>query len=265
MRDIFDDILKNTALDPVEAARRPLRPHLRRRFYKEVRVAEGEGGFALALDDRSVRTPARRPLVAPERALAEALATEWRAQTESIDPAQMPLTRLANSIIDGVTDAVGPVKAEIEKYLHTDLLFYRAESPAGLVARQAAAWDPLLAWAREALDARFVVADSLVFVAQPAAALAAAGAAIPQSAEVREIWRLGALHSITTLTGSALIALALLHGRVTVAEAWAAAHVDEDWNLEQWGRDEIALQRRAFRHAEMEAAARVLILLNDPR
>src|SRR5262245_36603245 len=139
MRDIFADIFEGEPTDPVEAARRPLRPHLRRRFYKEVGIAEDAGAFALSLDERLVRTPARRPLAAPARALAEALATEWRAQTESIDPAQMPLTRLANSIIDGVTDAVGPVKAEIEKYLRTDLLFYRADSPAGLVARQAAA------------------------------------------------------------------------------------------------------------------------------
>jgi chaperone required for assembly of F1-ATPase len=262
MRDIFEELFRNEPLDPTEAARRTVRPRLRHRFYDEVDVVEGGKGFGVTLDGRPVKTPARRLLAAPSRALAEALADEWRGQREHIDPAAMPLTRLANSIIDGVADAPQPVAAEAEKYLASDLVFYRASTPAGLVARQAAAWDPLIGWARDALGARFVPAEGLVFVAQPEAALAAARAAIPREAtNAREIWRLGALHSITTLTGSALIALAVLHGRLSVEDAWAAAHVDEDWNMEQWGRDELALERRAFRLAEMRAAGRVLELL----
>jgi chaperone required for assembly of F1-ATPase len=165
----------------------------------------------------------------------------------------MPLTRLANSIIDGVTDAAAAVAAEVEKYLASDLLFYRAEGPDGLVAREAAAWDPVLAWAREALGARFVTAQGMVHVAQPASALAVANAAIP-----RDPWRLGAVHAITTLTGSALIAIALARGALTIDQAWDAAHVDEDWNMAFWGRDEIALERRAARFAEMQAAALIL-------
>ena len=253
MRDLFEEIFAHQPLDPTEAARRGMRPHLRRRFYARAEVAEGEGGFAVLLDGRPVKTPARRTLAAPTRGLAEALAAEWEAQRDVVDPAKMPLTRLANSIIDGVADAPAAVAAEAEKYLASDLVCYRAEGPDGLVARQAGAWDPVIAWAREALGARFVVAAGMVFVVQPDAALAAARAALP-----RDPWRLGAFHAVTTLTGSALIALAVLNGRLGVEEAWRAAHVDEDWNMDFWGRDELALERRAARYAEMQAACLVL-------
>jgi chaperone required for assembly of F1-ATPase len=261
MRDLFDEIRRNQPLDPNEAARRHMRPQLRRRFYESVDVAEGEDGFALLLDGRPVKTPARRALAAPNRALADALAEEWRSQGEHVDPAAMPLTRLANTIIDGVADAPEPVAAEVEKYLGGDMLFYRAGSPEGLVARQNTAWDPLIEWARETLGARFVLAEGLVHVVQPVESIAAAREAIPRDRTKRDIWRLGALNVITTLTGSALIALAVLHGRLSAEEAWTAAHVDEDWNMEQWGRDPQALESRAFRFAEMQAAARVLKLL----
>jgi chaperone required for assembly of F1-ATPase len=253
MRDLLEDIFPNQPGDPTEAARRAMRPQLRRRFYEAVSIGEGEGGFGLLLDGRPVNTPARRALAVPRRAWGEALAAEWEAQHAVIDPAKMPLTRLANSIIDGVADAPAAVAAEVEKYLSTDLVFYRAAGPDGLVARQSMAWDPVLAWAREALGARFVLAQGAVFVAQPAQALAAACAAIP-----RDLWRLGALHVVTTLTGSALMALALAGEALSVDAAWAAAHVDEDWNMDFWGRDELALARRAFRFAEMQAAATVL-------
>jgi chaperone required for assembly of F1-ATPase len=256
MREILEDLLEKEPLEPTEAARQAMRPRLRRRFYEQVTVVEGEGGFGLALDGRPVKTPARRALAAPTRPLAEALAEEWRAQREHIDPATMPLTRLANSIIDGVADTPEGVAAEVEKYLASDLIFYRAEAPQGLVSRQEAAWDPLIAWASDTLGAQFRTGAGVVHLPQPEIALAAARAAIP-----RDIWRLGAAHSITTLTGSALIALALLGGRLSVADAWAAGHVDEDWNMAQWGRDEIALERRAYREAEMQAAARVVELL----
>ena len=253
MRDLFEEIFANQPLDPTEAARRGMRPHLRRRFYARAEVAEGEDGFAVLLDGRPVKTPARRTLAAPTRALAEALAAEWEAQRDVVDPAKMPLTRLANSIIDGVADTPAAVAAEAEKYLASDLVCYRAEGPDGLVARQAGAWDPVIAWAREALGARFVVGEGMVFVVQPEAALAAARAALP-----RDPWRLGAFHAVTTLTGSALIAIAVLNGRLGVEDAWRAAHIDEDWNMDFWGRDELALERRAARYAEMGAACLVL-------
>jgi chaperone required for assembly of F1-ATPase len=265
MREIFEDLFKNEPLDPVEAARRTMRPQARKRFYASVGIAEGEGGaFALVLDGRPVKTPARRALAAPTRPLAGILAQEWTAQADVIEPASMPLTRLANSIIDGVAEAPDRVAADIAKYLGCDLLFYRASTPEGLVARQTAAWDPLIAWARETLGARFVLAEGLAHVQQPETALTAGRLAIHTGgADARSIWRLGALHSVTTLTGSALIALALAHGRLSVDEAWAAAHVDEDWNMQQWGEDSLELERRAYREAEMRAAVTVIDALRD--
>jgi chaperone required for assembly of F1-ATPase len=235
------------------AARRAMRPALRRRFYDSVGTVADAGGHAVRLDGKPARTPAGGVLAAPSAALAQALAAEWDAQRELIDPARMPLTRLANSIIDGVSDRPGPVAAEIEKYLASDLVCYRAAAPSGLVERQARHWDPILAWARETLGAPLRAAAGVVHIAQDQDALARARGAIP-----REPWRLGALNAATTLTGSALIALALARGRLSVDEAWEAAHVDEDWNMEQWGRDAAALERRAFRFAEFDAAAMVL-------
>jgi chaperone required for assembly of F1-ATPase len=259
MRDILEDIFINQPLDPTEAARRNMRPSLRTRFYQAAAVGEGAEGFSVVLDGRPVRTPGRRLLAAPARGLAAALAAEWNAQEKVIDPAAMPLTRLANSIIDGVAAAPEPVAAEIEKYLGTDLLFYRAGDPEGLVAAQRKHWDPILAWARETLGARFVLGEGVMHVAQPREAIAAAMSAVPRAVnEATDHWRLGALNVITTLTGSALLALALAAGRLSLDEAWAAAHVDEDWNMQFWGRDELSLQRRSYHLAEMQAAGAVL-------
>jgi chaperone required for assembly of F1-ATPase len=250
MRELFEITPPD---DPVEAVRRSTRTVLPRRFYATATIAADAGGYAVRLDDKPVRTPARRVLAAPTLALAEAIAAEWQAQQDVIDPAKMPLTRLANAIIDGVADAPLPVAEEIGKYLASDLLFYRATSPQGLVERQARHWDPILDWARQAFGADFKLGEGVVYVAQPAAALAAVRAAIPE-----EPWRLGAVHSITTLSGSALIALAMARGALSADAAWQAAHVDEDWNMAQWGRDEMAMARREFRLAEFQAAATVL-------
>jgi len=232
---------------------------LRRRFYTAAGVVEGPSGFEIALDGRPIRTPARHLLAFPDRGLADAAAAEWDAQQEFIEPACMPLTRLANTIIDGVAAAPDAVAAEVAKYFGSDLLFYRAAGPERLVARQQQLWDPVLKWAQTALGAHFVTGTGVMPLLQPEQALAAARAAIPH-----EPWRLGAVHAVTTLTGSALLALALAHGAVGCEAAWAAAHVDEDWNMELWGRDELALERRRLRWAEMEAAASVLALLPDP-
>jgi chaperone required for assembly of F1-ATPase len=240
--------------DPIEAARRDARPSLRRRFYEKASSAETEdGGFVVQLDGKPARTPAGRILAAPSAPIAEAIAAEWQAQRDVIDPAAMPLTRLANSIIDGVSDRANAVAAEVRKYLASDLVCYRAAAPQKLVERQALHWGPIVGWAADTLGARFLVTDGVIHIAQPNAALAAASAAIPQDA-----WRLGAVHAATALSGSALIALALAAGRLSAEEAWTAAHVDEDWNIEQWGEDELAMQRRAFRFAEFAAAATVL-------
>ncbi len=168
MRDIFEPIASDPAADPTESARRNMRA-LRRRFYTAAGVREVAGGFEVALDDRPIRTPARHPLVFPTRGLAEAAAAEWNAQGEYIEPAQMPLTRLANTIIDGVAAATDAVAAEVAKYLGSDLLFYRATGPERLVARQHELWDPVLAWARDALGARFLTGTGVMPLMQPEA------------------------------------------------------------------------------------------------
>jgi len=250
VRDLFENIPAEQAM---QTARRGARPVLQRRFYNAAAVTATAAGYAVRLDDKPVRTPARHVLAAPSLALAQAVAAEWDAQRDVIDPAKMPLTRLANAIIDGVADQPRPVAAEIGKYLSSDLLFYRANGPPQLLERQAYHWNPILAWASDVLGAQFRLGEGVIHVAQPDVALAAASAAIPD-----EPWRLGAVHVVTTLTGSALLALAMLRGQLSAEEAWLAAHVDEDWNMEQWGRDEMALERRAFRFAELQAAATVL-------
>ena len=261
MRELFK---ADQGEHPVEAARRAVRLPQRRRFYKVVTIAAGEGDqgsnrdHALCLDGKPVRTPGRRALAAPVAELARALADEWASQGDYIEPGKMPLTRLANTIIDGVATTADQVTAEIRNYLVSDLVFYRAENPAPLRAREAQHWNPILAWARQVLGADFTPGTGIVPVVQPTAALNAAAAALP-----RDAWRLGALHSATTLTGSALIALAVMRRAVTPEAAWQAAHVDEDWNMEQWGRDEIALKRRGFRFAEFNAAALVLKALEE--
>lgn len=253
MRDIFDDIFKSNPLDPMEAARRNVRPTLRKRFYETAGVAQNGDLYEVTLDGKPVRTPSRRPLATPSKELSQAIADEWQAQTDVIDPANMPLTRLANSIIDGVADMPEPVRDEIVKYLGSDLLFYRADGPEGLIERQAEVWDPVVNWAAHELGARFIMVEGVVFAAQPDEAIAAASRAIPT-----DIWKLGATHSVMTLTGSALLALALAHDAVSQEEAWKAAHVDEDWQMDQWGQDTLAMQRREHRLAEMQAAAAIL-------
>lgn len=256
MRDIFEELFSAAPVDPIEAARRSMRPRLPRRFYQSAGIDAAEGRFCVMLDGRPARTPAHHALAAPARPLAEAIAAEWDAQAVQIDPAKMPLTRLANSIIDGVAPTPAPVAAEVAKYLGSDLLLYRADAPDALVERQARHWNPILAWARGALEAPFVVAVGVVHQPQPEVAIENARAAIPA-----DPWRLGAVHAVTTSTGSALIALALRAGCLSVEDAWRAAHVDEDWNLEQWGRDELAAEIQALRFEEIRAAATVFAAL----
>jgi chaperone required for assembly of F1-ATPase len=252
MRDIFEDLAGSEPLDPTEAARRNMRPNLRKRFYE--RAGAGEG-HAIQLDGKSVRTPGGNPLAAPTRALAEAIAAEWDAQVERIDPATMPLTRLANTIIDSVAANADAIAGEVAKYLGSDMLCYRADTPEGLVAKQTQHWDPILNWARDTHAARFVLSEGVMFVTQPDGAVSAMRGTIPSDA-----WRLAAVNVVTTLTGSALIALALASGHLRPDAAWDAANVDEDWNMSLWGRDELALRRREGRFAEFKAAATVLAL-----
>jgi chaperone required for assembly of F1-ATPase len=247
-------------IDPHELARRDLKKALPRRFYKEASVAQEDGRFALTLDGRRARTPARNMLAVTSRALADKIALEWAAQTDVIDPATMPLTRIVNSALDGVAKEMEAVAAEVVKYAGSDLLCYRASDPQSLVAEQAAAWDPVLAWMRERHGAFFILAEGVMFVEQTPAALGAVSKAVALSVGEGEAapLRLAGLHVITTLTGSALLALAVAQGFLTVEEAWKAAHVDEDFQIRNWGEDFEAAARRERRWAEMQAAAEML-------
>ncbi len=169
----------------------------------------------------------------------------------------MPLTRLANSVVDAVEDRVGAVADDVAKYFETDMLFYRASHPEALVEREARHWDPVLYWAADSLGAHFILAQGIVHVRQPEPAVAAARAALPN-----DPWSVAAVHILTTLTGSALLALALFHRVLDQDQVWRAAHVDEDWNSEQWGQDGEVAARRAARLVDFAAAAQVLDALH---
>ena len=258
MRELFDEVAGKSPLDPEEAVRRSMRVPRRKRFHERAGVVESPDGFAIVLDDKPVRTPSGRALIAPTRQIADAMAAEWDAQKEFIDPLTMPFTRFANSVAEAVADRVEAVADDIAKYLGSDLLFYRAGHPEELVAREAALWDPVVFWAADALGAHFILAEGIVHVRQPNPAIAAARAALPA-----DPWSIAALHVVTTLTGSALLALALLRGVLDSDQVWAAAHVDEDWNIEKWGVDEEVAARRAARLVDFGAAADILKSLNS--
>jgi chaperone required for assembly of F1-ATPase len=253
MRELFDEAAGKSPLDPEEAVRRATRVPRRQRFYAHAGLVEAPDGFVITLDDKPVRTPSGRTLTAPNREIADGIVAEWDGQQETIDPLTMPLTRLANSVTDAVVDRVEAVADDVVKYFGSDLVVYRAGHPEALVAREAAHWDPIVFWAADALGAHFMLAEGIVHVRQPDTAIAAARAALPT-----DPWSIAALHVVTTLTGSALLALALMRGVIDQDQAWAAAHVDENWNIEKWGGDEEVAARRAARLVDFRAAATVL-------
>lgn len=232
-------------------------PHPKR-FYETVEVCEvdRDGRFCLCLDGRVVRTPQKFELAVDRRALAECIAEEWRVQGEQINPDTMPLTKLINTAIDGVRGQEREVIDHIVEYAGSDLLCYRASHPPELVQHQQAAWDPVLAWVDEALGARFNLAEGVMPVAQPASSLASFRAAF----SAYDAIPLSALHVMTTLTGSAILALAHARDRLTLNQVWRAAHVDEDYQISQWGEDGEATARRERRFEDIKAASRVLKL-----
>ena len=227
--------------------------NLRRRFYKTVTVTDELG---VALDGRPLKTPLKSPLLLPTRPLAESVAAEWDAQAAEINPASMILTKLANTAIDRVRRDRPRIEAEVLDYANSDLVCYRADRPPQLVDRHTAAWDPVVDWARTALDAPFEVTVGVIHRAQPEAAITAHALALNDLSD----FELAGYHTIMTLTGSALIAM-MLARRATVPEsAWLAAHVDEDYQIEQWGQDTEAQARRAARYREFMACCRFLTL-----
>jgi chaperone required for assembly of F1-ATPase len=259
MRDdlIRDFFIAPEERDPVKLARKDARSQLPKRFYEDVAVASKVNGFIVTLDGRKLKTPAKTDLILPSEAAAEAIAAEWRAQGDAIDPRTMPLTRLVNSALDGVARDVQSVIADIVRYAGSDLVCYRAAEPEALVTVQSEAWDPVLAFAREDLGARFICVEGVTFAEQPPRAIAAVREAVVQSTGERPL-AVAALHVMTTLTGSVLLALAVARRELTPEAAWEAAHVDEDFQMRVWGADVEALERRAKRFAEMRAAAQLM-------
>jgi len=229
-----------------------------KRFWKEVAVVEEDGDFAILLDGRPVKTPARASLAVPTEALAEAVADEWRSVGETIEPRAMPLTGLANAAIDRVEPNKAAFAEALARYAESDLTCYRATGPQALVAVQDTAWDALLAWARRRYDVDFVTTEGVVHVAQPTATVEQ----LTHAVEALDAFHLAGLSPLVEIGGSLVAALALLDRAITPLQAWDAVSIDERWQIEQWGADEEAEAAIENRRRDFLAAARFLELLD---
>ena len=229
-----------------------------KRFWKDVAVAQEDGGWTVKLDQRRLRTPARAPLLAPTEALANAIAEEWRSVEVNVDPCAMPLTGLANAAIDRVAPERQAFASGIAAYAEADLACYRSDWPPELVERQRAAWDPPLAWTRRRYDVDFATTSGVMHVPQPQATIEQLSHAI----ELLDAFRLAGLSSLVTIGGSLVAGLAVLEKAVTAEEAWEAVSVDERWQLEHWGADAEAQTTLDNRRRDFMAAARFLELLD---
>lgn len=229
-----------------------------KRFWKEVTVEVAGEGWAIRLDGRPVKTPARAQLQVPTEALANAIADEWRAVGETIDPRAMPLTGLANAAIDRVAPARETFAKGLANYAEADLACYRSEGPSALVEREEREWDKLLGWARRRFDVDFVTTSGLMHVAQPAATVERLSHAVA----ALDPFRLAGLSPLVTVGGSLVAALAVLEKAMTPEEAWDAVSVDDSWQIEQWGADAEAEAALANRRRDFMAAARFLDLIS---
>ncbi|MFZ4109403.1 MAG: ATP12 family chaperone protein [Polymorphobacter sp.] len=227
-----------------------------KRFYKQAAIT-GDGPFGVALDNRPLRTPARAALAVPTLALAAAIAGEWNAQGDEIHPRTMPLTGLSNAAIDRVAPDPAAFADGLSVFAENELLAYRAENPAPLVAHQAAHWDPWLVWARQRYDIDFTLVAGIIHAPQPPATLARLAAAYRGF----DAFHLAALNPIVTISGSAVIGLAVAHGAMDADDAWAIGHLDELWQAEQWGKDPLAEAGHKQRRDDLAAAVRMLSLL----
>ncbi|OYQ32956.1 ATPase [Niveispirillum lacus] len=228
-----------------------------KRFYKTVETAAAEGGFTLTLDGKPVCTPAKLPLIVPTQALADAMAAEWAAQGDEVKPATMPLTQLASTSIDGVRDRLDAVAEASAVYGESELVCYRAVEPDELIQRQASLWNPLLDWAARRYDAHLLVTSGIMHKPQPADALKALRAAVDQLDE----WHLTALQNAIGITGSLLVSLALVDRHVSAEQAFELAQLDENYQIEKWGEDWEAADRRAVQRADLAHTVRFLDLL----
>lgn len=230
-----------------------------KRFYTEAGVTWTNSGYAVTLDNRPVRTPMRAQLMLPNSGLAKAIADEWMSQGETIDPASMPITGLANAAIDQVAPDTGAFAAAISAYGESDLLCYRAGDPPELAARQEAEWQPLLDWAARRFDTGFAVTSGIIHVAQADTTLARLRSAVA----AYDPFTMTALSTLVSISGSLVIGLAAVEDAFPLAQLWQAAELDELWQSDQWGDDDEALARRARRNAEFKTAARFAALAQD--
>lgn len=228
-----------------------------KRFWKEVTVIDDDGGWGIALDGRPVRTPQRASLAAPSAALAEAIAAEWRAVGETIDPGAMPMTGLANAAIDLAAPDVAAFAAPVAAYAESDLFCYRDARDAALQAEQAAAWNPLLAWAEGRYGIEFALTQGVLPVDQPAATIAA----LQDAVFAQDPWRITALTPLVTIGGSLVAGLALLENAFNADALWQAVSLDELYQERRWGADSEAQKARAGKHRDWDNAARFLGLL----
>ena len=227
-----------------------------KRFWKQATAVACEGGYTVKLDGRAVKTPAKRPLVVPTLAMAQAIAAEWDAQQGLVKPDTMPVTRAANSALDKVAVQFDEVAGLLAAYGETDLLCYRATGPEALIARQAAAWDPVLDWAAQDLGAPLHVTAGVTPVDQPAASIARLTALV----QGFTAFELAAVHDLIAISGSLLLGLAVTQGRISVKQAWDLSRIDESWQNEQWGIDEDAAVLEAFKQSALEQADRFFAL-----
>ncbi|WP_341368379.1 ATP12 family protein [Yoonia sp. BS5-3] len=231
-----------------------------KRFWKNASAGPCEGGYTVTLDDRPVKTPAKAALVVPTLALAEAIAREWDAQEEVLDPGTMPVTRGANAAVDKVSVQRAEVIAMLAEYGDSDLLCYRAAGPEGLIAQQAAAWDPLLDWAAETLNARLFVGEGVMHVAQKPEALERLRAELDKLSA----FEIAAAHDLVSLSGSLVLALAVMKEAITPEKAWDVSRVDEHWQIAQWGEDEEAAAAELIKRAAFLDAARFYDMSRQP-
>ena len=255
---LLKDLLPHAGedIDPVAMARKDLKSSLPRRFWTRVEVKQQPDGFGIALDDRLTKTPARKPLLVPSRALAEHMAQEWHAIAEVIDPAQMPLTRLVNSALDGVSLQMEEVQADAARYAGSDLLCYRAERPERLVLRQHAEWQPWLDWAEQTHGARLVTTAGIIHVPQDTRALAA----LAEAVAIHDTIGLAALGVLVPALGSLVLGLAVAAGALSGAEAHAVSVLDDIFQEELWGRDADAHAGRLRVAADVVVAENFLSL-----
>jgi chaperone required for assembly of F1-ATPase len=256
MRDILEDAEGAAArgdIGPGKSNRERDLQKFPKKFFKEASIEQLEEGFSITLDGRPVKTPGKQVLLLPGKAAAEIVADEWNALEEVINPLKMPATRLANTAIDGVINEMQAVMEDISRYASSDLVCYRAESPQGLVQKQMEHWDPILDWA-QSFGATFETGEGISFVTQPKEAISIFGARLKAH---EDPFKLACLHTFTSISGSALIALALAEEELDAEKAWAAAHVDEDWNISQWGEDFEAKERRAQKWMDFSTSDRL--------